>query len=76
MRPYGPAELREARTTGQSTPESARAQYYLGRASWFRELAKVASSPVTRLEFEELALQYVLLSEHVDSLKRYDRRRD
>ena len=55
---------------------SARAQYYLGRANWFRELAKSASSPVTRLEFQELALQYVLLSEHVDSLKRYDRQRD
>jgi hypothetical protein len=55
---------------------SARAQYYLGRANWFRELATAASLPVTKLEFEELALQHVLLSEHVDSLKKYERHDD
>jgi len=55
---------------------SARAQYYLGRANGFRELATAASLPVTKLEFEELALQHVLLSEHVDSLKKYERHDD
>jgi hypothetical protein len=72
MRPRDSAEAYDAALRGHTTP----AQYYLGRASWFRELATSASSSVTRLEFQELALQYVLLSEHVDSLKKYNRQRD
>jgi hypothetical protein len=76
MRPRDSAEAYDAALRGHTTPVSERAQYYLGRASWFRELATSASSSVTRLEFQELALQYVLLSEHVDSLKKYNRQRD